>query len=184
MDTMPARPLHVTFVCSGNICRSPMGHVILQRMVDEAGLADAVRVSSSGTGDWHVGEHADPRTVEVLAQHGYDGSRHRAREFDPQEFDDIDLVLASDEGHVRTLRRLAPTPGDRGKIRLVREFDPMAVTAGTLETGDPWYGNKEHFARCFAEVEAACRGILHHVRNQVNGHRLVHVDHPPDLETS
>src|SRR6476620_3413188 len=127
MGTMSPRPLHVTFVCSGNICRSPMGHVILQRMVDDAGLSDDVQVSSSGTGDWHVGEHADPRTVEVLARHGYDGSRHRAR-----------------------------------------EFDPDAVAAGPLETGDPWYGGAEHCARCFAEVEAACRGILLHIKDQLD----------------
>src|SRR6476646_4701246 len=119
MGTMSSRPLHVAFVCSGNICRSPMGHVIFQRMVDDAGLADRVRVSSSGTGDWHVGEHADPRTVAELARHGYDGARHRAREFDPAEFDEIDLVLTSDEDHVRTLQRLAGTPNDRRKIRLV-----------------------------------------------------------------
>ena len=163
-----------------------MGHVILQRMVDDAGLSDDVRVSSSGTGDWHVGEHADPRTVEVLARHGYDGSRHRAREFDPDEFDEFDLILASDEGHVRTLNRLARAPHHRAKIRLVREFDPDAVAAGTLETGDPWYGGAEHFARCFAEVEAACRGILHHVRGQLNGRpssgRTDQTQHPADVE--
>ena len=159
-----------------------MGHVILQRLVDDAGISDLVRVSSSGTGDWHVGEHADPRTVEVLAAHGYDGSQHRAREFDPDEFDDLDLVLASDEGHVRTLRRLARTPRNRSKIRLVREFDPEAVAAGTLETGDPWYGGEEHFARCFAEVEAACRGILHHVRAQLDGRSADHTQHPADVE--
>ena len=99
-----------------------MGHVILQRMVDDAGLSDDVRVSSSGTGDWHVGEHADPRTVEVLARHGYDGSRHRAREFDPDEFDEFDLILASDEGHVRTLQppgpRAAPPRQDPARARV------------------------------------------------------------------
>ena len=70
---------------------------------------------------------------------------------------------------MRTLNRLARAPHHRGKIRLVREFDPAAVAAGTLETGDPWYGGAEHFARCFAEVEAACRGILHHVKDQLDG---------------
>ncbi|WP_083282916.1 low molecular weight protein-tyrosine-phosphatase [Humibacillus sp. DSM 29435] len=161
---MPSRPLHVTFVCSGNICRSPMGHVVLAHMVESAGLSDAVVVSSSGTGDWHVGEQADPRTVEVLAQHGYDGTRHRAREFDPTEFDGLDLVLASDQGHVRTLQRLAGSAENLAKIRLVREFDPSAVAAGTLETSDPWYGGDEHFSRCFEAVEAACHGILDHLR--------------------
>ena len=106
------RPLHVTFVCSGNICRSPMGHVILQRLVTDAGLADDVIVTSSGTGDWHVGEHADPRTIAVLAAHGYDGSHHRAREFDPSDFAELDLVLASDDSHVRALRRLAARTSD------------------------------------------------------------------------
>ncbi len=145
-----------------------MGHVILKRLVDDAGLDGQVTVTSSGTGDWHVGEHADPRTIAVLAEHGYDGSAHRAREFDPAEFDDLDLVLASDEGHVRALQRLARTPHTRAKIRLVREFDPEAVAAGTLETSDPWYGGDEHFARCFEEVEAACHGILDHVREQLS----------------
>ena len=167
MGSMSPRPLHVTFVCSGNICRSPMGHVILARLVAEQGLDDRVVVSSSGTGDWHVGEHADPRTVAVLAEHGYDGSAHRARVFDADEFPDLDLVLASDEGPVRALQRLARTPHNRAKIRLVREFDPEAVAAGTLETADPWYGDESQFLRCFTEVEAACHGILHHVRAQI-----------------
>lgn len=144
-----------------------MGHVILTRLIEEAELADRITVSSSGTGDWHVGEPADPRTVAVLEAHGYNGSAHRAREFTAAHFDDVDLVLASDNGHVRHLRRLAPTPEDRDKIRLVREFDPAAVAAGTLETDDPWFGDEEHFIRCFAEVEAACKGILEHVRGRL-----------------
>jgi protein-tyrosine phosphatase len=144
-----------------------MGHVILSQLLAEAGLADRVRVSSSGTGDWHVGEQADPRTLAVLKEHGYDGSDHRAREFDPDEFDDLDLVLASGQGHVRTLKRLARTDADRAKIRLVREFDPEAVAAGTLETADPWYGGEEHFDQCFAEVEAACHGVLEHLTSRL-----------------
>lgn len=144
-----------------------MGDVILTQLVEEAGLADRIRVTSSGTGDWHVGEQADPRTLHVLGRHGYDGSAHRAAEFDQRTFDDVDLVLASDLGHVRALRRLAPTDEDRAKIHLVREFDPEAVAAGTLETDDPWYGDDASFLRCFREVEAACRGILAHLQERL-----------------
>jgi protein-tyrosine phosphatase len=168
MGIMSPDAYHVTFVCSGNICRSAMGHIILTRLVEEAGLADRVRVSSSGTGDWHVGEHADPRTIDVLGRHGYDGSTHRAREFDPDEFDEFDLVLASDTGHVRTLTRLARTDEHRRRIRLVREFDPAAVASGLLETADPWYGDSDHFERCFREVEAACHGVLAHLRTELD----------------
>ena len=66
-----ARPVHVEMVCTANICRSPMGAVILRAMLDEAGLPHVV-AASAGTGGWHVGDGAGPRTVAVLRRHGYD----------------------------------------------------------------------------------------------------------------
>ncbi len=153
-------PLHVTFVCSGNICRSPMGDVVLRDLLAEAGLAGQVTVDSAGTGSWHVGDGADPRTVQTLARHGYDGSRHVAQQFLPGWFDGRDLVLAADSGHRRTLAGLARTDDERARIRLLREFDPAAVASGDLETDDPWYGDTEDFERCYREVEAACRGLV------------------------
>lgn len=62
-----ARPVHVEMVCTGNICRSPMGEVILRAMLDEAGLTH-VAVGSSGTGRWHVGEGADPPDGRGVAE--------------------------------------------------------------------------------------------------------------------
>lgn len=144
-----------------------MGEVILKDLVDAAGLADRVRVTSSGTGDWHVGEKADPRTIATLRSHGYDGDPHRASVFDPRMFPDYDLVLAADDTHVRALRHRAKTDTDRDKIRLLREFDPEAVRAGTLETADPYYGSEADFEQCFTDVEAACRGIVDDLRNQL-----------------
>lgn len=96
----------VCFVCTGNICRSPMAEWVLRARIAEAGLSDVVEVDSAGTGDWHVGDGADPRTVRVLARHGYP-SRHVARQFQPAELLRRDLVIALDHGHLRTLRRWA-----------------------------------------------------------------------------
>ena len=73
---------------------------------------------------------------------------------------ETDLVLAADAGHASVLRRWARTKEDAAKVRLLREFDPAAVAAGTLEVDDPWYGDEEDFVRCFTEVEAACRGVV------------------------
>lgn len=155
-----------------------MGHVILQHMVDAAGLADQVTVTSSGTGDWHVGEKADPRTIATLAGHGYDGNLHRASVFDPRNFPDYDLVLAADDTHVRALRHRARTDADRDKIRLLREFDPAAVSAGTLETADPYYGLDADFEQCFVHVESACHGILQDIRDRI-GNTQDSVSHDP-----
>ena len=161
-------------VCTGNICRSPMAEIILRALIERSGVsgfegtsgfggaegAAGIVVTSSGTGGWHVGDGADPRTVAVLGRHGYDGSAHVASQFDASSFADLDLVLAADRGHVRELRRLARRPEDAAKVRLLREFDMAAVAAGTLEVDDPWYGGTADFERCLAEVEAACHGLI------------------------
>ena len=166
-----ATAYRVCFVCSGNICRSPMGEVILRALLEEAGLDGRVVVSSAGTGGWHEGEGADPRTVRMLDEHGYDGSAHVAHEFLPEWFAGLDLVLAADHGHVRQLHRWAPSAADADKIRLIREFDEAAVAAGTVEVDDPWHGGEAEFRRCLAEVEAACRGLVAHLSRELSAAR-------------
>ncbi len=160
--------LHVTFVCSGNICRSPMGEVVLRRLLEEAGIGPTeVSVRSAATTAWQVGNPADPRAVFILRRRGYDGSAHVARQFDPEWFEHADLVLAADASHLRELRGWARTDQERATVRLMREFDPAAVAAGTLEVDDPWYGEAADFERCFLEVEASCRGLVAHLRGRL-----------------
>ncbi len=159
-----APPYRVTFVCTGNICRSPMGEVVLTAQLHAAGLDGSVLVDSAGTGDWHVGDGADPRTVTTLAGHGYDGGRHRAQQFRPDWFAERDLVLAADRSHLAQLHAWAHTAEHRAKVRLMREFDPEAVAAADLEVDDPWFGDERDFERCFTEVDAVCRGLVEHLR--------------------
>jgi protein-tyrosine phosphatase len=117
-------------------------------------------VDSAGTGGWHVGEGADRRTVQALADAGYDGSAHCAREFEPGWFAERGLIVVADREHARQLRAWAPDEPARDKIRLLRSFDPDAVAAGTEEVDDPWYGGAADFERCLAEVERACTGLV------------------------
>ena len=159
----PAPAYRVCFICSGNICRSPMGEVILRSMLRSAGLDRQVVVDSAGTGGWHEGDAADPRTVRALKDRGYDGTRHRAREFRPEWFSDRDLIVVADEGHLRDLRRWAPDAHASAKVRLLREFDAIAVDSGTLEVDDPYYGNADDFDQCVTVVERACRGLVEHL---------------------
>ncbi|MES5819172.1 low molecular weight protein-tyrosine-phosphatase [Streptomyces sp. RG80] len=156
----------VCFVCTGNICRSPMAESVFRARVAEAGLGGRVEVDSAGTGGWHEGDGADPRTVSVLEEHGYD-SAHRARQFQPSWFARLDLVIALDHGHLRALRRLAPTPEDAAKVRLLRSYDPSA--GADLDVPDPYYGGMDGFEECLEMVEAASEGLLAAVREDVEG---------------
>ncbi len=152
-------PYRVTFVCTGNICRSPMAEHIFRRHAEDDGLD--VEVDSSGTSEWHAGDAADERTVAALRGAGYT-SAHEARMFEAAWFDRYDLIVALDQGHRRDLRRLAPDDTARGKIRLLREFDP---SAGDHDVADPYYGSGADFEEVREQIEAAVPGLLDHVRD-------------------
>ncbi|MFF4832353.1 low molecular weight protein-tyrosine-phosphatase [Streptomyces sp. NPDC001315] len=159
-------PYRVCFVCTGNICRSPMAESVFRARVAEAGLDDRVEVDSAGTGGWHEGDGADPRTVAVLEDNGY-GSGHTARQFQASWFSRLDLVIALDSGHLKVLRRLAPTEEDTRKVRLLRSYDP--AVDDDLDVPDPYYGGMDGFEECLEMVEGASTGLLAAVREHVEG---------------
>ncbi len=154
----------ICFVCMGNICRSPMAEVVMRSMVRDAGLESQVELSSAGTGGWHVGDPADQRARATLARRGYDGESHRARQFAARWFDENDLVLAVDESTYSKLRALDPA-GSVDKLRLLREFDPLAD--GDLDVPDPYYGGQRGFDDVLDMIERSCRGLLEHLREAV-----------------
>jgi protein-tyrosine phosphatase len=168
---MAARPYRITVVCTGNICRSPMGEFLLRERFEEAGLGDRVVVDSAGTHSWEVGNPADPRTLAVLERHGhadFGGRSHVARRFEGAWFGDADLILAADAGHLHALQRLARSDDQRAKVRMLRSFDPAAVHAGTLDMDDPWYGDDDSFDQTYAEVVAAADGVVDFVRQELH----------------
>lgn len=148
----------VTLVCLGNICRSPMAHVVLEQRVAEAGLGDRVAVSSSGTGDWHVGHPMDRRAAATLSAAGYDPSRHRARHWAPDRLADQDLVLAMDASN------LADVGGRSSRVRLFRDFDP-AEPGG--EVPDPYYGGDDGFKEVLAMVERTSTALVAQLREEL-----------------
>ena len=151
---MSASKLHITVVCTGNICRSPIGDVILNHAITQAGLTDQVMVDSCGMGHWHVGSGADHRAVSELADAGYDGTKHRAQQFN-HHFAAADLLIAMDSSHVAALKRAGVDPE---RIRLLRSFDPAA--GDSLNVADPYYGDAEDFTIARKQVEAAIPGIM------------------------
>ncbi|WP_020667958.1 low molecular weight protein-tyrosine-phosphatase [Amycolatopsis nigrescens] len=156
---MTDSPLHVCFVCSGNICRSPMAALVFREHLERAGLADRVRVTSAGTGPWHVGEGADPRAAATLRAHGYP-TGHVAAQVDDEHLD-ADLLLAADAGHLRQLRAKLAEPD---RVRLLREFDPSAGPGA--EVPDPYYGEGDGFTEVLTMIERTVPGLLDWVGEQ------------------
>lgn len=152
--------LHIDFVCTGNICRSPMAEVIVRSKLEDAGLGDAVRVSSSGIGGWHVGQKADERARAELKAHGYDGEAHRAQQFGFEQ-EQADLIVALDTNHVF---ELVARGVDEDKVRLIRSFDPASPDGAGV--ADPYYGGPEGFAVVREQIESAADGLIAWVRER------------------
>ena len=165
MSVSPKK-LSICFVCLGNICRSPMAEGVLGKLIAEVGLRGRVRVDSCGTGGWHKGERADKRARELASSRGYE-LNSVARQITEADFRNFDLLIGMDKNNLRDLHELAPDAKAKVKIKLLRDFDPLSPKGS--EIPDPYYGSSEDVARAFDMVEAACKGLLDHLRQR---HRL------------
>jgi protein-tyrosine phosphatase len=159
-----ADPYRITVVCLGNICRSPIGEAVLRARLAEAGLSDRVLVDSAGTGDWHIGHGADPRSIAVLDAHGYEHA-HAARQITSTWMSDIDLLLAMDESNYANLERMVAHSGLEPELRMMRSFDPalrhLPEPHPDLDVPDPYYGGPEGFVDVLRMIERSADGLVH-----------------------
>lgn len=138
--------MRVLFVCTGNICRSPMAAAIARRLLDERGRDD-VEVASAGTAAWD-GAPASEGAYLVALEHDLDLSAHRARQITADLVTDADLVLGMSPHHVE---RAAALGGD-GKSHLLGAY--AGRTAGDAQVDDPFGGDLEEYRVTFARLEA------------------------------
>ncbi len=160
---MTAPRVRLSFVCLGNICRSPTAEAVMRHLLAEAGLTGAIALDSAGTGDWHVGNPRDPRSCATGQRRGIPLSGV-ARHFQEADFSRFDLVLAMDRKNRDDLLRLAPDPAARAKVKLLRAFDPTAPA--DAEVPDPYFGGAAGFDEVFDICLRACRGLLEHLRRE------------------
>jgi protein-tyrosine phosphatase len=132
-----------------------MAHVVLAERLAAAGLGDRVQVTSSGTGDWHVGGPMDRRAAATLTAAGYDASRHRARQWAGN--DAADLVLAMDG------QNLADIGGPSERVMLLRDLDPLEPGS---DVPDPYYGGDSGFEEVLAMIERTVGALVAALESQ------------------
>ena len=177
LDTRSAPPpSRLVFVCTGNICRSPMAEVITRSFADATTLADGstlgtrLVVTSAGTGPWHEGGPMDPRTTAALVRRGYPDHPHVAHQISAAQLGHYDLIVALDRRHHQTLRSLGADPH---RLVLLRAFDPAGGAAADVP--DPYYGDAAAFDDCLAMIAAGCAGLVSGAGRPVGGQRPARV---------
>ena len=155
--------MRLLFVCLGNICRSPTAEGVMRHLLEEEGLTDEIELDSAGTGGWQIGKPPDKRATAAARTRGIT-LEGRGWRISREDFDRFDLILALDRENLVDVLALAPDEESRDKVKLLREFDPEAVVAGSLDVPDPYYGGADGFVNVLDLVERACRGLLDHLQ--------------------
>lgn len=149
--------MKIMFVCTGNICRSPLAEALFEHLVREQGVSGRFEPDSSGTTAYHVGQRPDERMQLVASSHGVT-IRHRSKQLEPADFEEFDLLLAMDRSNLRDMRRMAEHANGGGEVRMFREFDPEG--GADLEVPDPYYGGQSGFERVYEMVYRTNRALL------------------------
>ncbi len=148
--------MRILFVCLGNICRSPSAEAVMKDLCERQGIADEVFIDSAGTGDWHVGHPADPRAIEAAERRGLTLTSI-ARQVQPSDFENFDLIVAMDSSNRADLIELS---GSEDGIMLLRE----AGGDEDLDVPDPYFGAGDGFEEMLDLIEYHCTALVTGIR--------------------
>ena len=139
---------NVLFVCTGNICRSPLAASLLERGLQERSME--VAVASAGTGAWD-GAPASEGAYLVGLERGLDLSGHRARLLTRELVERADLILTMARHHRARVDEL----GGEGKVFVLGEY----AGRGDDEVSDPFGGDLGVYRDTCQELESLAAAV-------------------------
>ena len=153
----------ISFVCLGNICRSPLAQGVFQDLINREKLDHKVFISSAGTGNWHIGNLPDERMRQTAQSKGIK-LESRAQQFQSKDFNRFNLVLAMDHSNLIRLSEISPSTLPPDKLMLFRSFDPESNE--DQDVPDPYYGGAKGFEEVYSMVKRTCPPLLDYIKSR------------------
>lgn len=154
--------IRILFVCLGNICRSPAAQGVMERLVEERGVAKRFEIDSAGLYGGHAGDLPDARMRSHARLRGLDLT-HRSRQVRESDFDRFDIIVAMDDSNYDRLRALAPTSEDEKKVVKMADFFTQHPWADCVP--DPYYDGAQGFENALDLIEDGCQGLFDYIMN-------------------
>ncbi|MFD1096556.1 low molecular weight protein-tyrosine-phosphatase [Salegentibacter chungangensis] len=149
----------VLMVCLGNICRSPLAEGILKSKVN----SDEIEVQSAGTGDYHIDEKPDKRSIAIARKYNLDITDQRGRQFKASDFDAFDHIYVMDNSNYKDVISLAKAEEEKEKVKLIlNEIFP----GENVDVPDPYFGGDHGFENVYQMLEEACEIIAEKLRQK------------------
>ena len=149
--------VRILFVCLGNICRSPAAQGVMERLVEERGVADRFEIDSAGLYGGHAGDLPDSRMRAHARRRGLE-LNHRSRQVRESDFDRFDIIVAMDDSNYDRLRTMAPTPEDEQKVVKMADFFTQHPWADCVP--DPYYDGAQGFENALDLIEDGCETLI------------------------
>ena len=149
----------ILFICTGNVCRSPMAEALFRRAVSGRG---EFRVLSAGLGAMD-GQPPTPHSVRAMDELGVDISAQRSRMLTTELVREADLILGMTHSHVDTVVLLYPPAAE--KTFLLREFDET-LEPYEKDISDPIGGSYPVYVECRDQIEQGIVSLLKFMEQQ------------------
>jgi protein-tyrosine phosphatase len=147
----------VLFVCTANICRSPMAEGVLRKLLaNEVFFQDKIEIDSVGTHNYHQGKAPEEMAVAAAKKRGYEIKHLVARPVRPHDLDHFDMVLGMDRANIAHLRTIAPTRCKQ-KIELLLAYGDKYHGQ---EIPDPYGKKPKDYELALDMIEDGCKGLV------------------------
>jgi protein-tyrosine-phosphatase len=153
--------IRVVFVCTANICRSPMAEGLLKHHWKnrENGRGQTeLKVSSMGI-QMIDRQPASENAVAVCAENGVDISAHRSQALHPEELRQADLILTMEPFQQKHLQLLAPTIKD--KVFLLTRWQGKKLSRKAV--ADPIGRSMQRYRKTFKIIDQHVQRIISHL---------------------
>lgn len=159
---MATKKFNVLFVCLGNICRSPLAEAIFAKKIYDLNLLKHIRTDSCGTGNYHIGEQPDPRTIDVAGKHGIP-INHQCRQLSESDGKEFDMIIGMDESNRNNIIwKLGESI--KPKLWKMRAFDPQ----GGENVPDPYHGTEKDFESVYQILDRSIDQLIERIRKENN----------------
>jgi protein-tyrosine phosphatase len=155
----------IMFVCMGNVCRSPLAHILLDIYLEKNRLSDKICVESSGVNVFNEGQELCENIVRTASRHGL-SIEHCSRHFFPSDGENFDLILAMDKATMFGIENTVKNMSLKGKLCFFRYYDP--IQDGSNEVPDPWLGGKEKSEMVFNMIERTLKPMMDSILDSIN----------------
>ena len=147
----------VMFVCMGNVCRSPLAHILLDIYLERNNLTDKISVESSGVNVFNEGQALCDNIVRTASKRGL-SIEHYSRHFYPADGEDFDLILVMNNTTMSRVKNTIKGQQNQGIVRYFRYYDPLQD--GSNEVPDPWYGGNDESEMVFDMIKRTIKPLV------------------------